>query len=193
MRISIPSPSRSRSATISFRFLFLSSRWQRIGWLCDVGADQRNDIGRFQVFVAARRPIAAKRQLVSRCRARHTQRRVAVMVRCLKAKLHQLARPFLSPSFLQTVARPPPFLYGHSSIGESSIVRINNHLMGGSRAVRGRPRLQTAPLPSREVASYLHDWVDERRNSVPKRPKSPQDLVGEEGQLPLTVALRRRC
>ena len=60
--------------------------------LGDVGADQKDDIGFLQIFVGARRPIAAERSLVAGDRGGHAQRRVAVVVVRAEAKLHQFAQ-----------------------------------------------------------------------------------------------------
>ena len=57
----------------------------------DVGADQQDHVGAFEVLVRARRAVAAERSLVARHRGGHAQRGVAVVVRRAEAKLHQLA------------------------------------------------------------------------------------------------------
>ena len=80
------------SATISvllrIRFQILAENRMVVG---DVRADQQNHVGPLQIFVSARRAVAAERQLVTGNGARHAQRGVAVVVVGAEAELHQLA------------------------------------------------------------------------------------------------------
>ena len=57
----------------------------------DVGANQDDDVGAFEVLVRARRTVAAERPLVAGHRGGHAQRRVAVVVARAESELHELA------------------------------------------------------------------------------------------------------
>ena len=59
--------------------------------LRDVGADEDDHVGLFEVFIRAGRTVAAERTLVAGHRGGHAQRGVAVDVGRTDAELHQLA------------------------------------------------------------------------------------------------------
>ena len=56
----------------------------------DVGADEQDDIGLFEILVRSRRPVRSERAFVAGHRRGHAERGVAVVVPCAETELHQL-------------------------------------------------------------------------------------------------------
>ncbi len=73
---------------VPVRFQILAEDRMIVG---KVGADQQHHIGNLHVFVIARRPVAAERELVTGDGRGHAERGVAVVVARAETKLHELA------------------------------------------------------------------------------------------------------
>ena len=139
------------SATIRVLCGFASRYWQRMGWLSAMLAPMsRMTSARLQVFVSARRPVAAERELVAGDRRRHAERGVAVVVVGAESELHQLAqrveffRHQLPGADHAQRARPVPLLRGAETL---------HH--GGRSPRPSRPRSASRPLRSRGCRSAV--------------------------------------
>src|SRR6185437_1857497 len=60
--------------------------------VCDIRADQNDDIGRFHIGVRAGWTVGSERQLVAGDSRGHAERGVAIMVASAEAKLDELAK-----------------------------------------------------------------------------------------------------